>query len=83
MLKLFYCSNYYYICNMNKLLKEIGATPVTTSIIESLYPELKSPNKKVHGNRHRPDGHGRQKRLPEHRACAGRWAGQPPEWARP
>ena len=32
---------------MNKLLKEIGATPVTTSIIESLYPELKSPNKKV------------------------------------
>ena len=32
---------------MNKLLKEIGATPVTTSIIESLYPELKSPDKKV------------------------------------
>ena len=32
---------------MNKLLKEMGATPVTTSIIESLYPELKSPDKKV------------------------------------
>ena len=47
MLKFFYYSKYHYICNMNKLLKEIGATPVTTSIIESLYPELRSPNKKV------------------------------------
>lgn len=47
MLQFFYYSKYYYICNMNKLLKEIGATPVTTSIIESLYPELKSPDKKV------------------------------------
>ena len=32
---------------MNKQLSEIGAIPVTTSIIESLYPELKSPDKKV------------------------------------
>ena len=32
---------------MNKQLSEIGPVPVTTSIIESLYPELKSPDKKV------------------------------------
>lgn len=32
---------------MNRLLSEIGPVPVTTSIIESLYPELKSPDKKV------------------------------------
>ena len=32
---------------MNRQLKEIGAVPVTTSVIESLYPELKSANKKV------------------------------------
>ena len=32
---------------MNKALSEIGSVPVTTSIIESLYPELKSPDKKV------------------------------------
>lgn len=32
---------------MNKSLKEIGNIPVTTSIIESLYPGLKSAEKKV------------------------------------
>ena len=32
---------------MNRQLSEIGIIPVTTSIIESLYPELKSANKKV------------------------------------
>lgn len=32
---------------MNRELSEIGTIPVTTSIIESLYPELKSPDKKV------------------------------------
>ncbi len=32
---------------MNRQLSEIGTIPVTTSIIESLYPELKSANKKV------------------------------------
>lgn len=32
---------------MNRELKEIGAIPVTTSIVESLYPDLKSSNKKV------------------------------------
>ena len=32
---------------MDKQLNEIGTIPVTTSIIESLYPELKSANKKV------------------------------------
>ena len=32
---------------MNRALSEIGSVPVTTSIIESLYPELKSPDKKV------------------------------------
>ncbi len=32
---------------MDRQLKEIGIIPVTTSIIESLYPELKSANKKV------------------------------------
>ena len=32
---------------MNRQLSEIGPIPVTTSIIESLYPELKSPDKKV------------------------------------
>lgn len=32
---------------MNRQLKEIGPIPVTASIIESLYPELKSANKKV------------------------------------
>ena len=32
---------------MNKKLSEIGTVPITTSIIESLYPELKSPDKKV------------------------------------
>ena len=32
---------------MNRQLSEIGPVPVTTSIIESLYPELKSPDKKV------------------------------------
>ncbi len=32
---------------MNRQLNEIGIIPVTTSIIESLYPELKSANKKV------------------------------------
>ena len=32
---------------MKRQLKEIGAVPITTSIIESLYPELKSPDKKV------------------------------------
>ncbi|MDD7304124.1 MAG: hypothetical protein SPF56_08310 [Bacteroidaceae bacterium] len=32
---------------MNRQLREIGIIPVTTSIIESLYPELKSANKKV------------------------------------
>lgn len=32
---------------MNRQLSEIGAVPVTTSIIESLYPELKSADKKV------------------------------------
>ncbi len=42
-----YYSKYYYICGMNKHLSKIGAIPITTSIIESLYPELKSPDKKV------------------------------------
>ena len=32
---------------MNRQLKEIGTIPVTTSVIESLYPELKSADKKV------------------------------------
>jgi len=32
---------------MNRQLNEIGIIPVTTAIIESLYPELKSANKKV------------------------------------
>ena len=32
---------------MNRQLIEIGTIPVTTSIIESLYPDLKSANKKV------------------------------------
>ena len=32
---------------MDRQLTEIGTIPVTTSIIESLYPELKSANKKV------------------------------------
>ena len=32
---------------MNRQLSEIGPVPVTTSIIESLYSELKSPDKKV------------------------------------
>ena len=32
---------------MNRQLAEIGAIPITTSIIESLYPELKSADKKV------------------------------------
>ena len=32
---------------MNIALSEIGSVAVTTSIIESLYPELKSPDKKV------------------------------------
>lgn len=32
---------------MNKQLREIGIIPITTSIIESLYPELKSADKKV------------------------------------
>ena len=32
---------------MDRQLSEIGTIPVTTSIIESLYPELKSANKKV------------------------------------
>ena len=32
---------------MNRQLSEIGTIPVTTSITESLYPELKSANKKV------------------------------------
>lgn len=31
---------------MNRQLIEIGTIPVTTSIIESLYPDLKSANKK-------------------------------------
>lgn len=32
---------------MNRELSEIGAIPVTTSIIKSLYPELRSTDKKV------------------------------------
>ena len=32
---------------MERKLIEIGTIPVTTSIIESLYPELKSADKKV------------------------------------
>lgn len=32
---------------MSRQLAEIGAIPITTSIIESLYPELKSADKKV------------------------------------
>ena len=32
---------------MDRQLSEIGIIPVTTSIIESLYPELKSADKKV------------------------------------
>ena len=32
---------------MNRQLKEIGAISVTTSVIESLYPELQSADKKV------------------------------------
>ncbi|MBQ2362801.1 MAG: hypothetical protein II287_04265, partial [Bacteroidaceae bacterium] len=32
---------------MKKQLMEIGTVPITTSIIESLYPELKSADKKV------------------------------------
>lgn len=32
---------------MDRQLSEIGTIPVTTSIIESLYLELKSANKKV------------------------------------
>ena len=32
---------------MNRQITEIGTIPITTSIIESLYPELKSAEKKV------------------------------------
>lgn len=32
---------------MDRQLREIGNIPVTTSIIESLYPELNSSEKKV------------------------------------
>jgi len=34
-------------CSVDRQLSEIGNIPVTASIIESLYPELKSANKKV------------------------------------
>ena len=37
---------------MDRKLTEIGTIPVTTSIIESLYPELKSADKKVTGKTH-------------------------------
>ena len=47
MLYFFYCSNYCHLCSMNRKLAERGTIPVTTSIIESLYTELKSANKKV------------------------------------
>ena len=42
-----YYASSYYICSMDRQLNEIGTIPVTTSIVESLYPELKSANKKV------------------------------------
>lgn len=32
---------------MNRLLNAIGNVPITASVIESLYPELRSPDKKV------------------------------------
>ena len=32
---------------MNRQLSEIGIVPITTSVIESFYPELKSADKKV------------------------------------
>ena len=32
---------------MNRYLSEIGIIPITTSVVESLYPELKSADKKV------------------------------------
>ena len=32
---------------MNRQLSEIGNVPVMTSVIKSLYPELKSPDNKV------------------------------------
>lgn len=47
MLQFLFCSNNHYFCNMDKRLTEIGIIPITTSIIESLYPELKSAEKKV------------------------------------
>ena len=35
------------MCSMNKQLREMGAIPITTSIIKSAYQELKSADKKV------------------------------------
>lgn len=39
--------NLLLYCSMDRQLSEIGNIPVTTSVIESLYPELKSASKKV------------------------------------
>ena len=38
---------------MDRQLSEIGTIPVTTSIIESLYPELKSANRKLVGSKNK------------------------------
>ncbi len=44
---MFYCSIFYYFCSMNNVLAQIGNTPVNSSILESMYPNLSGTNQKV------------------------------------
>ena len=44
---MFYYSENNYLCGMNNVLSRLGNIPVTTPMLESLFPHLKGGNQKV------------------------------------
>lgn len=44
---MFYCSKFSYLCIMKNPLEQLGNVPVTTSVLESLFPHIKGGNQKI------------------------------------
>ena len=47
MLNIFFYSKFYYFCTMNNPLQQLGNIPVTSSILVSLYSNIKGKSQKI------------------------------------
>lgn len=44
---MFFYSEFYYLCMVNDLLKQLGNIPVSAAALESLFPNIKCGNQKI------------------------------------